>query len=177
MDMDNKEKETDEAPKGNGQHGSNSHSGVDGMQEQCDVLPAIQFGTMGVKGDAPGNLYAAKNLNQIELVGIPKLYFESSALDDKVRAVSHADLLHREASLGLVDVGIGEVGPLPAIGQGLPVAALPQPAAIGGLSAGRQHQQVSTDSSSPGAASRADRCTTAIDRGQYMHACERSEGP
>jgi hypothetical protein len=71
---------------------------------------------MDVKCASPGNPYAAKNLNQIELVYIPKTQIEFSAQGDKSHADSHADMLHRGASPGLVGVGIGEVGQQPAIG-------------------------------------------------------------
>jgi hypothetical protein len=174
MDMDNKEKDTDEASKGDDQHGSSSHNGVDGMQEQCDVLPTIQFGTMEVQGGSPGNSNAAENLHQKELVYISKFNSVCSALDDEVRAISHADLLHREASPGLVGVGIGEVGQQSAIGQVLPIAALSQPAAIGRPSSGRQ--RLSADVWSPCTVSRAAGGSAAGDRGLHAAACTRS-GP
>jgi hypothetical protein len=122
MDMDNKEKDTEAAPKGNDQDGSNSHNGGEGMQEQGDFLEAIQFGTMDAKCASPGITHTAKNLNQIDLVFIPKSNIKVHAQNDSLNAVSYVDLQQRGDSPGLLGVGIGEPGQFPAIGQELPVA-------------------------------------------------------
>jgi hypothetical protein len=62
MDMDSKEKDSGAEPKGNDQEGPNSHNEREGMQEQCDFLEAIQFGTMDANSTSPGNQYAAKKI-------------------------------------------------------------------------------------------------------------------
>ncbi|KAM0889802.1 hypothetical protein ACQ4PT_027478 [Festuca glaucescens] len=133
MDMDNKGNDTDAASKDNEQDVSSMHNGVDGMQEQCGKLDAVQIGTMQVKLVSPGNISDAKNLNKKEHVYTPISHVEFAALDDKIGSDYHADLLSSGSALGSGVVGPQEEGRQPAIGQVLPDAHLAQHAANGQL--------------------------------------------
>jgi hypothetical protein len=116
MDMDNKDKGTEAVPKGNNQDGSKSHNGGEDMQEPGVFLEAIQFGTLDAKCASPGNTFTAKNLNQFDLVFIPKSNIKVHAQNDSLNTVSYVDLRQRGDSPGLLGVGIGETGQFPAIG-------------------------------------------------------------
>jgi hypothetical protein len=102
IDMENKENDLAESSKNNVHYGSSKHNGVDGMQEQCVLLEAIQFGSMDVKLASPGNLYAAKNLDQNDFVFSPISHVQIPTLDDIIFAESHADSPHRGAASGSV---------------------------------------------------------------------------
>jgi hypothetical protein len=93
------------------------------MQEQCDLLEAIQFGTMDANSTSLGNQYTAKYLNQIGLVFIPKSHNKVFAQNDKFSMVFHVDPRQRGVSPGLLDLGIGADGQNTAIGQDLHFAS------------------------------------------------------
>jgi hypothetical protein len=80
IDMDNKENDLEEGSKDNDHDSSSKHNEVDGMQEQCGFLEAIQFGSM------EGNLYDAKNSDQNDLVFPPISHVQIPALGDKIFA-------------------------------------------------------------------------------------------
>ncbi|KAM0833111.1 hypothetical protein ACQ4PT_064464 [Festuca glaucescens] len=178
MDMDNKGNDMDAASKDNAHDVSSMHNGVDGMQEQCGNVDAIQIGTMHVKLVSPGNFAVAKNLNQNELVYTSLCHVDFATLDDEIDTESHADFLHRGAALGSGDAGSREVGQQPAIGQVLPAAQLAQHAANGGqlLHAGRQLQPVPSDALSPAAAPHACGSQTAMANHRGAATCGRTAG-
>jgi hypothetical protein len=131
MDMDGREKGTEGASKGSDQVGSNSSKGGDVMQEQCDFLEDIQFGSVDVKCASPGNQSVVKNLSCFVPVLLPTSNSNSLAQNDKFCTFSNIDMLNRNAAPGLVSVGIGALGRQTATGQGLPAAVSGTHAAYG----------------------------------------------
>ncbi|KAM0905246.1 hypothetical protein ACQ4PT_017521 [Festuca glaucescens] len=178
MDMDNKGNDTDAASKDNEQDVSSMHNGVDGMQEQCGKLDAVQIGTMQVKLVSPGNISDAKNLNKKEHVYTPISHVEFAALDDEIGSDYHADLLSSGSALGSGVVGPREEGRQPVIGQVLPDAHLAQHAANGQLlHAGRPQPLVPSVHRSPVAASTP--CDSQVAAAGHLGAatCGRWAGP
>lgn len=153
MDMDNRDKDKEEAPKGSDHVGSNSHKGGEGMQEQCDFLEAIQFGTIDTNCAPQGNQYDAKKLNSLDPVFSPKSHTFFHAQNDKACTGSHVDLLSSGEEQGSRGVGIGARVQQPAVGQGLTGAASGVLAACAMPPAGRQIPPVSAVDASPGALS------------------------
>jgi hypothetical protein len=129
IDMDNKNNELEEGDKNDDNHSSSKHNGVDGMQEQGVSLEAIQFGSLDVKHVSPGNIDAAKNLDQMGLIFQPISHVFIPVLDDKINTDSDADLVVRGASSGSVTVGGPSPGRNAVIGLQKPGAVLVQPAA------------------------------------------------
>jgi hypothetical protein len=137
IDMTNKDNDLAEGSKNNDHDGSSNHNGVDGMQEQCASLEAIQFGSMDTKLASPGNLHDAKNLDQNDFVFSPISHIHFSTLNDNMDVVSHADFLHRGSTSGSAGLSKVSAGRRAVIGQQLPEASLAQQAANDKLQAGR----------------------------------------